>query len=209
VCIELNLPVEAKKSLQKAVELEPANPDYNYARGSVELQGKAAWDAIPYFRKYVAARPNDPRGHFALGVAEFGSKDYQAAAAEMTRVAHNSETAAGAEYFLGRIAKADGDWLEAAEHLQRSINADPNYAESHAEIAVTKLHLHDIDRARQEVDLALKLNRDSYLVNADLLILYQWTKDERLTEQRNRLDQLDAERSQKQELMLRTIQVRR
>jgi tetratricopeptide (TPR) repeat protein len=209
VCIELNLPVEAKKSLQKALDLEPANPDYNYARGSVELQGKAAWDAIPYFKKYVTARPNDARGHFALGVAEFGSKDYQAAAAELERIAHRPETTAGAEYFLGRIAKADSDWPAAAEHFQRSINADPNYAESHAEMAVIKLHLHEMEHARQEIEIARKLNPDGYLVNADLLAVYQWTKDERLTAQRNKLDQLDTERSRQQELMLRTIQVRR
>ncbi len=87
VSIELDLPIEAKKSLGKALDLDPGNPAYNYARGAVELQGPAAWNAIPYFQKYIAARPDDPRGHFALGVAEFASHNYDAAAKEMESVA--------------------------------------------------------------------------------------------------------------------------
>ena len=96
VCIELNLPLEAKKSLQKALDLDPGNPAYNYARGSVELQGRSAWQAIPYFKKFIAAAPNDPRGHFALGVAEFASEDYDSSEKEMTLVCGNKETMAGA-----------------------------------------------------------------------------------------------------------------
>lgn len=209
VCIELNLPVEAKKSLQKALDLKPDNPDYNYARGSVEVQGRSAWNAIPYFKKYVAARPNDPRGHFALGVAEFASEDYESAAAEMKRVANDRQTIAGAEYFLGRIAKAGSDWRQAIEHLERSVRVDPNYAESHAELAVAELHLRNTDVALREIKTAAKLNPDSYLVNTNLLIVYQWTRDPRVSAQKNRLEQLDAERSKTQELMLRTIQFRR
>jgi len=209
VCIELNLPVEAKKSLQKALDLEPDNPDYNYARGSVELQGRSAWNAISYFTKYVAARPDDPRGHFALGVAEFASEDYESAAAEMKRVADDKQTMAGSEYFLGRIAKAESNWPQAIKHLERSIRVDPNYAESHAELALAQLHMHYTDTALREIETAAKLNPDSYLVNTNLLIVYQWTKDPRVSAQKKRLEQLDVERSQKQELMLRTIQFRR
>lgn len=209
VCIELNLPVEAKKSLQKALDLEPDNPDYNYARGSVELQGRSAWNAIPYFKKYVAARPDDPRGHFALGVAEFASEDYESAAAEMKRVANDKQTQAGAEYFLGRIAKAESDWPQAVEHLERSVHADPNYAESHAELALAELHMRNTDVALREIETAAKLNPDSYLVNTNLLIVYQWTKDPRVSAQQKRLQQLDSERSKKQELMLRSIQFQR
>lgn len=209
VCIELNLPSEAKKSLQKALDLEPGNPEYNYARGSVELQGRAAWNAIPYFNRYVAARPDDPSGHFALGVAEFASEDYESAKTEMARVAHDRQTAAGAEYFLGRIAKTESDWPGAVEHLEKSVRADPNYAESHAELALAKLHTRDIETARREIETAMKLNPDSFLVNTNLLIVYQWTKDPGVTAQQAKLNRLDAERSKRQELMLRSIQFRR
>jgi tetratricopeptide (TPR) repeat protein len=207
VCIELDLPLEAKKSLQRALELDPNNAIYNYARGSVELQGRSAWDAIPYFQKFVSAQPNDRRGHFALGVAEFASKDYDSSANEMKLALDSSETRAGAEYFLGRIAKAEADWNAAAEHFQRSIEAEPGYAESHAEFGAARMHLGDLAGARKELDRALALNPDSYIANGNLLALLQRTKDPRASFQEERLHQLDAERSEKQELLLRTIRI--
>ena len=209
VCIELDLPVEAKKSLQKALDLDPENAVYNYARGSVELQGRSAWQAIPYFKKFVAAQPNDQRGHFALGVAEFASQDYEAASREMTSAATARETAAGAQYFLGRIAKAEGDWAAAAEHLQKSIDADPAYADSHAELGLARMHLNDLTRARKEIDRALALNPDSYIANGNLLTLFRRTKDPLVPSQEQRLRDLDSKRSEKQELMLRTIEISR
>lgn len=207
VCIELDLPLEAKKSLQKALDLDPENAIYNYARGSVELQGRSAWDAIPYFQKFVAAKPNDRRGHFALGVAEFASKDYESSGKEMKLAAGGSETAAGAEYFLGRIAKAEADWDGAAEHFKKSIAADPNYAESHAEFGLALMHLGNLVGARKELDQALALKPDSYLANGNLLALFQRTKDPRASSQEERLRQLDVARSEKQELLIRTIKI--
>jgi tetratricopeptide (TPR) repeat protein len=207
VCIELNLPLEAKKSLQKALDLDPENAIYNYARGSVELQGRSAWQAIPYFKKFVAAKPNDPRGHFALGAAEFASHDYEAAAKEMNSVANNKETAAGAEYFLGRIAKAESDWAKASVHFQKSIEADPNYADSHAEFGLARMHLNDLAGARKELNRALALNPNSYIANGNLLALLQRTKDPLVESQEQKLRALDVRRSEKQELMLRTIKV--
>ena len=209
VCIELDLPVEAKKSLQTALDLDPENAVYNYARGSVELQGRSAWQAIPYFKKFVAAKPEDERGHFALGAAEFASQDYEAATKEMNAAAKSKETAAGAEYFLGRIAKAEGDWTAAAEHLQKSIDADPAYADSHAELGLARMHLNDLTGARKEIDRALVLNPDSYIANGNLLTLFRRTKDPLASSLEQRLRNLDVKRSEKQELMLRTIGINR
>ncbi len=209
VCVELDLSLEAKKSLQKAVDLDPENPIYNYARGSVELQGNAGWQAVPYFEKFIAARPADPRGHFALGVAKFAAQDYEAAAKEMKSVAADKETAAGAEYFLGRIAKAEGDWSRGIAHFQKSIQADQNYAESHAELGVAEMHVGDLSAARREIDRALKLNPTSYFANYSLLLLFQKTKDPGAASQAEKLRMLDAKRFEKQGLMLRTIGVRK
>ncbi|HEY7212601.1 MAG TPA: tetratricopeptide repeat protein [Bryobacteraceae bacterium] len=207
VCIQLNLVVEAKKSLDRALQLAPANPWYNYARGSVELQGRAAWQAIPYFKKAIAASPDDPRARFALGVAEFASQDYEAAKKDLALVAGRKETAGGAQYILGRIAKAESDWNAATRHLAASIAAEPNYADSHAELGLARLHLGDIPAARQEIEQALRLDPNSYLANRDLLALYERTKDPLAAAQRQKLGQLESQRVERQDLMLRTIKV--
>jgi tetratricopeptide (TPR) repeat protein len=207
VSIELDLPVEAKRSLQRAIEINPENAYYHYALGSIEVEEKAPADAIPHFRKYVTARPNDPRGHFALGIAEFASGDYDRARQEMNSVAGFHETAAGAEYFLGRIAKLDFKLDEAADHLARSIQGDANYAESRAELGKVRILQGNYDQAGAELEKALKVDPNCYLANLNLLELYRKTKDSRAEAQARRVMELDQKRSHKRELMLRTIQV--
>lgn len=207
VCIELDLPIEAKKSLDKALALDPENAAYNYARGSVELQGNSAWLAIPYFKKFVAAQPENPRGRFALAVSEFSSHDYEAAAEHLNAIVGHTETEAGVQYFLGRIAKINGDWDRAADHLAKSVAEEPDYTESHAELGLAKMHLGDLAGARAEIGKALQLSPNSYLANSNLLTLYQRTKDSHFPEQQQRLRELDAKRSERQELMVRTIRV--
>ena len=105
VSVELNLPLEARKSLEKAVLLNPVNPFYNYALGSVVVQGRNPGEALPYFQKYIESKPDDPRGRFALGAAYFYAGNYETARKQLEGVANRPETAAGAHYFLGRIRK--------------------------------------------------------------------------------------------------------
>jgi tetratricopeptide (TPR) repeat protein len=155
----------------------------------------------------VAAQPKNPRGHFALGASFFASQDYENAAKEMNAIAQNPETAAGAEYFLGRIAKAEGDWRAAIDHLRKSIATEPGYADSHAELGLAKMHTGDLEGARAEIDRALELKPDSYLANGNLLALYQRTKDPRFSTQQQKLRELDSKRSEMQELMVRTVRV--
>jgi len=65
-----------------------------------------------------------------------------------------------------------------------------------------------IDQARAALDRALSLDANSFQANSTLLALYQRTHDARAEEQAARLRKLDADRSARQELMLRTIEVR-
>jgi len=63
-------------------------------------------------------------------------------------------------------------------------------------------------QARAALDRALSLDANSFQANATLLALYQRTHDPRAEEQSERLRKLDADRSARQELMLRTIELR-
>ena len=48
------------------------------------------------------------------------------------------------------IAKINGDWDRAADHLAKSVAAEPDYTESHAELGLAKMHLGDLAGARAE-----------------------------------------------------------
>jgi tetratricopeptide (TPR) repeat protein len=208
VTVEMELPNEARKSLQQALAIDPQNPDYNYAMGAVLLSSGKAGDAIPYFTKYVATRPNDSRGHFALGAAYFATADYDQCRSQMTAISQDPETEAGAAYFLGRVARIDENYDEASSHLERAIKLLPTFAEGYTELAHVRLRQDRFEAARETLGRALALDPDSFHANSVLLALYQRTHDSRAVEQAARLQKLDAARSQRRELMLRAIEVK-
>jgi tetratricopeptide (TPR) repeat protein len=208
VAAEMELPIEARKSLERALELAPGNPDYNYALGAVILTTRDAASATRYFEKYVAARPGEAKGHYALGVAEFTSGDYAKAKAEMQGVERDPQVGGGAQFFLGRIARLEGDVDGARQHLASAIRMMPKFAESHTEMARLWMLENNQQEARAELKRALELDPDSFQANAQLLALYKKTHDERAAAQSDLLKRLDEERSRRAELMLRSVEIR-
>ena len=119
ICVDLDLGVEAFDSLREAVRLAPDNPSFNYALGAVALHRRDPGEAIPYFKKYAELRPQDSRGPFAIGAAAFQAHDFPLARVELQKAAGRPETAAGAHYFLARIAREEGDLDEAVRLAEK------------------------------------------------------------------------------------------
>jgi tetratricopeptide (TPR) repeat protein len=208
IASEMNLPVEAQRSLERALELEPDNPTYLFGMGFVKLSNRNAGAAATYFEKYVKAKPEQEKGHYALGIAYYAAGDYAKAKEEMTRVKNNPATAGGAEYFLGRIARQEEDLSGAEVHLHKSIARLPNFAESHTELARIRMEQGDLQAAGTELKRALTIDPKSFQANSQLLAIYRRTKDGRAEQQAELVKQLDEERSKRAELMLRTIETR-
>jgi tetratricopeptide (TPR) repeat protein len=208
VCIDLDLPLEAKKSLVEAVNLDPGNAYANYALGSVLLQDRDPSLAIPYFQKYCELKPNDVRGRFSLGVAHFYSNDFESAKKELGRTAANPETSAGSHYFLARVAKQENHLAEAMDHLKRSLSANPNYSEAYAELGLVHIRNKEYPQAERVLMRALELSPESYLANLNLLNLYQRTQDPRADEQAQRFEIVKKKQSERQQALLRTVEVR-
>ena len=207
VALELDLAMEARNSLERAIALDAGNAFYHYALGGVILQTGQPDEALPHFRKYAAARPNDPRGNFALGATEFAAGDLEQSRKEMEVAARSKQTAPGAEFFLGRIAMQDDKLVEARDHLLRSVRVEPAVAITRAHLGRLYVREGDLTAAAAELKQALILDPDCYIANQALLALYQKTKDGRAEAQRQRVNDLEKKRSVKQELMLRMITV--
>ena len=207
-CNELNLPVEAKRALETATELAPDNPVYSYAMGAILLEYSDRSRAVPYLRKFVAARPDDPRGHLALATAYFATYDFDAAKAELAKPVQAPETKDNAEYLLGRIAAQDGDLPTAITHFRKLVVSQPNWPEAHAELAAALFDQNDTAGARKQVDATLALDPENYLANNTLLKLYKTERDPRVQDQIQRLRTLIENRDARVKLMQRTIEVR-
>ncbi len=207
-CNEMNLPVEAKKSLEKALELAPGNPYYNYAMGAVQLQWADKSQAIPYLKKFIELRPGDARGRLALATAYFESYRPDEAKAELAVPIKDPQTRAGAEYLLGRILIAQDDLDGAIAAFRRLAALQPELPDGHAELASALLDKQDLDASRREVEATLKLDRENFLANRTLLKLYQLSGDPRVKEQTALVKKLIEGRDERQKLLLRTIEVR-
>ena len=112
--------------MKKAVALEPQNAQINYVMGAVSIHRHEPAEAIPYFAKYVALVPSDPRGLFALGAARFYAGEFDQARDDLQKVASRQETAAGAHYFLARIARQSNDLQTARREVEAALQAYPS-----------------------------------------------------------------------------------
>lgn len=205
VCVEMDLHQEAYVSLKKAVELDPGNAYYNFAFGAVASQRDDPREAIPYFKKYCALKPSDPRGPLSLGAAYYYSHDLANARNELAKATGDKTTAAGANYFLGRIANDEGRWPAAAQYLLTATHDDPGYADAYAALGSVYLSQKKYSQAEASLLHALKIEPSNYLANLNLTVLYQRTKDARAAAQAKRFAAVRSQREERAKLFLRTI----
>jgi tetratricopeptide (TPR) repeat protein len=208
ICVELDLGVEAYNSLKEAVRLDPESAAVNYAMGAVALHRKDPSEAIPYFRKYTELEPKEPRGPFAIGVAAFQAKDYETARQLLVPAAARPETAAAANYFLARMARAENEFEEALRYALRSVEANPSYADPWSELGLLYLRLGQPEKAAEALERCLKIDPEHYLGNLHLMMLYAQTHDPREAAQRQRFEEIKKRRDERGTDFLRPIEVR-
>jgi Flp pilus assembly protein TadD len=121
--------------------------------------------------------------------------------------AKHLETASGAHYYLGRLAKQSGDYGGALKEFDLAVRANPNMSESYAEMGALYMRLKDYAQAEKAIRKALELRPDSYTANLNLLVLYQRTKDPRAEVQGERFRQIREKGDESRIEMLRSIQV--
>jgi tetratricopeptide (TPR) repeat protein len=208
VCVGLDLGGEAYTALAEAVRLDPDNPEANYAFGSVAVHRKDPSEAVPFFKRYAELRPDDYRGPYAVGVALFLAKSYEAARTQLRPFAARKETAAGASYFLARIARALNEDEEALRLARRAVEADPRSTDGYSELGLLYQRLGQAERAEEALKRCLEIDPDHYLGNLHLLMLYSRTRDPRQSAQQGRFDELKRRRAEQAADFLRPVEIR-
>jgi tetratricopeptide (TPR) repeat protein len=207
VCVELNLGAEAYESLKKAVAIAPENALINYAMGAVSMHRHEPSESLPYFEKYVRLVPDDPRGRFALGAAQFYSNQFDQARVSLQEAATHPETAAGAHYFLARIARQSNDLETARREIEASLRANGKAPDAWAELGLLQTRAAQYAEAEQSLGKALALDPDNYLATVNLTTLYTRTRDPRRDAQAARLAALQDKRAEQAQEFLRIIEV--
>ncbi len=158
-------------------------------------------------RSDIRLKPDDPRGRFALGAARFYSNDFEAAQIALEHAARSPETAAGAHYFLARIARQSNDLAKAREEIRRALDANPRYADALAELGLVQTRGGEFQAAERSLQDALAADPDNYAATFNLAALYARTKDPRRQEQADRLAAMEQRRAVTAQEFLRMVEV--
>jgi tetratricopeptide (TPR) repeat protein len=207
VCVQLDLGGEAYESLKRAVELDPDNPLVNYAMGAVAVHRHDPSESIPYFERYVRLAPGDLRGRFALGAARYYSQQLDEARRDLEAAASSPQTAAGAHYFLARIARQTDDVVTARREIELALALAPSHADAWAERGLIETRAGQYGEAERALSKALTIDPENYDATRHLATLYGRMRDPRRAGQDARLAALIEKREARMQDFLRLVEV--
>jgi tetratricopeptide (TPR) repeat protein len=101
-----------------------------------------------------------------------------------------------------------GQLDDAIAHLSRSAALKPDQSEVAAELGGVYVQMRNYAAAEKELDLAIRLDADSYTANFALLQLYARTGDSRREAQSNRFDSIKNKNEEQYRETMRVIEVR-
>ena len=146
--------------------MEPDRPDFLFFLGDALLDTSDFHEALPYFRRYVELRPDDPRGHLSLGWALFLEKSFPEARQHLEETLRLDAKQADAWYHLGMIAYETNDSEKALEFLTHALEVDPGHARAHWGLGMVYSREGRYEKSRDEFEAAAQHARRTRDPNA-------------------------------------------
>ncbi len=140
-----------------------------------EAQGKSE----QAMREYALALKENDRVaglHYRIGqlLLQQGHADSeQKALAEFQQELAIDPESASAEYAAGEAFRRRQDFQQASPHLVRAIELDANLAEAHIALAQVLLAEHDVDKSRQEAEIAVREQPENAKAHYTLMLAYR------------------------------------
>lgn len=149
----------ADKIFTKALELNPTKQDIMYTLSQIKLTLGKKDEAGDFLRRAVELNPGVGQSHWTLGLYYLLMGDKVAGKAEIERALLsgyklNSERIQKLAAFYEKLGAYD----EIASLYQKAIETDPNNAQWHASLAATYAQMGNKEKAKEEVDIAMRLN---------------------------------------------------
>ena len=120
----------AEAEYLKAVEVSPAYTEGYAGLTNLYLSNNQPDKAVEVLTKAVAARPDDAKLQFQLGLAQFTAGQYEPASAAFAKTATLDPTNPEPHYYLGTIALTSGKKPECVEHLEKYLSMKPTNAQN-------------------------------------------------------------------------------
>jgi tetratricopeptide (TPR) repeat protein len=148
---------EARARFEAAVALDPSHGPARLNLGKALIAEGRADLALPHLEQAVRLRPDDPAAREALAGPTSGQAPGDALAhyAELARLAPSPSRYNN----LGSALAASGRLREAVQAYEEALLVEPDFAEAHANLALTFLHLGDREAAARHSAEAARLRR--------------------------------------------------
>lgn len=155
VAIDLQMPEVAQGWAEKA----QTTAEGLSTLGMLGLRESRLDEAMGYFDRGLAARPDSARNWLGKGLVLMAHGDATAAADAIDRSAELFGRHLGTWIASGWAHFAAGDRAKARTVFEHTLALDDTFAESHGALAVLDVLDGEIDRARRRTDTALRLDR--------------------------------------------------
>jgi tetratricopeptide (TPR) repeat protein len=116
---------EAKKYLNQALRISPDYSATYYLLADILLKEQNFKEAVPYFRKAVAAKPDDVDARIGLGQALTGLERLEEALNELQEAARIAPQEARVHFQLSRLYFRLGDEKRAEQEAELSVKLRP------------------------------------------------------------------------------------
>jgi tetratricopeptide (TPR) repeat protein len=132
----------AAETYRKARTLSPKDRRWWYLAGLLETARGRHADGVPLLERAAALDPGNAAGQLRLAEARLEAGDLAASEPMLRALARGPLTRAAAEYGLGRIAQAREDHPVAVTHLERAVQAFPEFGGAHYALSLSYRRLH-------------------------------------------------------------------
>jgi tetratricopeptide (TPR) repeat protein len=161
----------AVENLQKAVDMEPANPEYHYNLGlTLRLKGDME-PAATQFREAIQLDPNQALAHRSLGLVLRESGDLPAAAAELRLAVAQLPDDAEGHHILGTVLLKSNDVNGAIEEFRRALALNPYLAQAHASQAQALQRAGQKEEAKKELADLESINQGTANVGRAMILV--------------------------------------
>ena len=183
----------AKSALERAIELRPKEPSYQLALGIAWLRKGDLFESEKIFRSLLGIQPANVQAQLHLGYVLLNQKKYGEARTWLEKSARPPVAVPEVYYYLGLLAQEQNDDARAIVLFEKTVQKLPNYAHARIALGSSYMKLKNYTRAKQELEMAVKLDPEEPTGHYNLALLYARLKDPaRAQEQMRIVEQLKA-----------------
>ena len=184
---------EAATALKRALELKPKDPSYLLALGIAWLRKGDLFEGERVFRSLLQIQPGNVQGQLHLGYVLLNQKKYSEARLWLEKSARPPVAIPEVYYYLGLLAQEQNDDARAIVLFEKTVQKLPNYAHARIALGSSYMKLKNYPRAKEELEMAVKLDPEEPTGHYNLALLYARLKDPaRAQEQMKIVEQLKA-----------------